>query len=284
MSRPNLAIALEATRKFAASGKTILDNTQFLKEVRKVCSEERIRFDLQRDMFVDDTAKAFGVKDLGQVKINGCIIFRDLQPYETDRIAGVLLEAGGNYDPEIISISKQFGESQNCKNTTEFCSLVEFVSKFISDNIKPKPNQSRKEFRAKLIQELHNPKSSQFKDLNTVYERLKSEITPINESNLFKFNCNTAATYHFFKHDKFSAGKVDPREYFDIANKLFGDRANETNVKLTQEGDFVKMTYTSPEDGLFGVLVKPYRMSEKSEVFVVTMYYDKRLTKQIRGG
>ena len=230
MSRLNRAIALEATRKFAASG----NSAQFLEEVSKVCSEERIGFGLQRKMFVNDTAKAFGVEDLSQVKISGHSLFRDLLPYQNDRIASVLQEAGGNYDPEMISISKQFAESQNCQNATEFLSLVEFVSKFISDNIKPKPIQFRNEFRANLIKELNNPNSSQFKDLNTVYENLKSKIAPINQSNLFKFKCNDAATYHFFKHDKFSSRKVDPSEYFDIANKLFGDQANETNVKLTR--------------------------------------------------
>ena len=44
------------------------------------------------------------------------------------------------------------------------------------------------------------------------------------------------------------------------------------------------MTYTSPKEGLFGVLVKPYRMSKESGVFVATMYYDKRLTKLTMGG
>jgi hypothetical protein len=269
--------AFNATRKFA---KHELTSAEFLGQIQQICQQEHITFEHQRVLYMQYAANGFGVQDLQRVTINGCLIFCELKPFEIDRLTSVLKNAGNNYDQQMIQIVKQFAEHQKCKNASEFCTYVEYTSKFIADNIKPAKNQSRKDCKVQIMAELADQMSPLFASLHTSFEELYAKVAPVNESSLFKFKCNKAATYHYHKHKAFKADVVEPDKYFELARDLFGNDSNRTNTSLQQEGEAMKMTYKDPQRGLFGVLVQPHRLAEDSALFVTTMYYDKTILTQ----
>ena len=112
--------------------------------------------------------------------------------------------------------------------------------------------------------------------MNTDYSNMKATITRINDASSFEFRCKSAANYHFYKHDAFAEGKVCEQRYFDIMSELFGNSINRQKVRLSQEGDMVRIIYQDPSKGWFGVLVKPLacKVTQDCSLQLCTMIQD----------
>ena len=273
---------MDATRRLAAKEYT---TEQFLKEIRDVCKAERIKFELQREEGMKLAANSLkeGLKQISQVKINEKAIFKNLLPCEKDRLIDVMSNAGKKYDRVLTQIACNLAEEQNCTTPMEFCAVLEFVASYVAKTTKSaklSANQSRAKYRSELQAKLTDSKTDQFMEMNSKFHNLKARIQTINETSLFQFKCNKAATYHFYKHDGFKGRTVSEQGYFDILNELFGKEVNKAYVKLTQEGDKVRIIYTDPTDGLFGVLIQPRHLQGGAGLYVATMFYDPGLVRR----
>jgi hypothetical protein len=281
MDAENQAKAMDATRKLAAGEYT---SDQFLNEIHSVCKKERIKFESQRKDIMRRAAESFQVENLDQVKVNGKAIFENLLPPEKDRLGDVMLNAG-SYDQNLAQIALNLAEAQKCTTPTEYFSMLEFATTYVGRTTKSatlKPNQSRNNYRNDLQKDLKNSCSEQFKEMNAEFNDLLAKIARINETSLFQYKCNKAATYHFYKHDGFGEGLVSGEEYFDILAKLFMNDVNRKCTRLSQEGDKARIIYTDPAKGVFGVLIQQRPLQGNARLYVATMYYDRQLVTEPR--
>jgi hypothetical protein len=263
-----------------------LTEEEFLDAVSKVCSDERIRFEKQRENIMRSAANALGFKDLGEMEkfeIDGKAVFKDLLPFEKDRLGDVMSDAGKRYDPDMANVALKLAKKHKCKTLSEYTSVLKFVARYVMKlrkNTVLKPNQSRANWEKDFLTDLLTyPTSQEFVDMNNTYSKHLETITKVNESSKYKFKCNKAAVYHFYKHNDFKGGAVDEQGYFDILNELFENKLNKRYMKLTQEGDMWRVIYTDPNRGLFGVLIRCRQVSDHSNVYVATMQYNPGFSK-----
>lgn len=264
MSVSDRKTAFNVTRDYQA-GK--LDDTSF----ESLSSQERITFNAQLRSRRNDVCKV--LRGFIDKEINGWAITRDILPYHWDALYTAVEKytkktsnRRNNVCTKLTTVLTNFALKQNCINHSQLSSLIQFLNIYVGDVA----SSTSKEI-AQVLQDMANQSSTLFTDLNSKFQSLLQHVIPFNTSSTYRFGCHYAATYHVYKHDDGTQinDETTVRKYFGDINALFIP-ANQSQVKLMQEGNTVRKVYRNTSTGMFGTLIENRRDANNVEYVMTT--------------
>ncbi|XP_055940575.1 uncharacterized protein LOC129971115 [Argiope bruennichi] len=306
ISEADRQMILEATQKLKDSTEK---DTVYWKKIEKTLQNNRIKMEFQRRIAIQQLKLAFNTHSLNTVKIGNEQIFKDMTPYELDRLATVMMTSGKNYDPKILKIVNEFAKRRCCKTVYDYCNYLEITVKYLEE-LKNKKEGDYQEaladaqskgnvntntfnrnygiegkravhFRNQVYNDFDANWEESFKDLDKLYAKLENRVLPLNENIEPKFALNSSAIYHYYKHSKFNSKDLTAEEYFNIASELVNEPINQRSAQLNQQGNRTMIVLTNPINGGKGIVVEALGDGSR---YMVTFFYDEKVIQQAQSG
>jgi len=253
----------------------------YVKDIKNICSKERIAFEVTRKEALKNLASKFGVDDVSMVKIGGKKVFDNLAPYEIDRIANVLESKGKHGTQEFFKCVSHVAKEMKVKSSGEYMAAAEYCFEYINEL--RHSSSGRKPSIGEVTNSLNESigkTGGQMQNLVGKFKTDMSNISSLNETASPGFPSDIHATYHYHKHRMFGPrGEISQQEYFDIISDITGQKDLNINPQgtITQEGDKVTFTFQNPQDGAKCVVIQPIVNVDNQGAFVATLFFDRRI-------